>query len=144
LGKHRIIGDIDMKRLFLILLAIAVIAPAVAHADYTQELTFEWQYPCSTDCPKDLQFFLYMRGDGEKYDYAKPVTVVDYDPSVGMSGEDEFTVSGPPGAKITKYFVLRAKVGGVESTDSNEANYAFEIPVAAPFSLTIRVKVKAE
>lgn len=131
-----------MKRILSVLLMLIMVFAAAwpaAAAQSTKELTFAWDY--ETPVPDGIEFMLFMRGDGEAYDYANPVLVAAYDAAAGLTASDTFTITGTSGAAVTKYFVLRARVGVEESGDSNEVSKVFSIPVSAPFTLTVTVKI---
>ena len=62
-----------------------------------------------------------------------------------FTAETILSVTGAPGSTVNRYFVATARnTASVESSYSNEASAAFEIPIpkpGAPFNLIIKVKV---
>ena len=133
----------NILSVFIVLVFVAFGAGVAFAADHSETLEFAWEYAQPT-YPEDLQFLLFMRGEDAQYNYDTPIATVNYDEAVGMRGENEFTVTGAAGETVTKYFVLRAKTNGIESGNSNEATWDFNIPVSTPFSLTIKFKVTPE
>ena len=90
--------------------------------------------------PESFHWLLFMRGEGEQYNYDSPILTIPYFESqnANYSYETyEIKVIGPPGDKITKYFVMRSVDETRVSEDSNEVDYTFEMPKVPPYIITI-------
>ena len=126
-----------MKRILLTALAIMLLAAPVFASDLQKPLTFTWQ----DDNVKTLGYHwvLFMRGDGEEYDYTKPALTIQWEEGVtDYHTTGTFTITGTGGAKVMRYFVIRAvDASGNVSGDSNEVSKGFILPLNAVYSLTV-------
>ena len=136
--------------LTLICLFCLAIVPSFA-SDYSETVTifWDWSGPTPEDSglasadpmANDLEWHLYMRGEGETYDYGNPTVAVPYGQTLSMDAP--IVVEGIGGSSVKKYFVLRAFYDNGESGDSNEAFKDFEIPRDSPLNLRFTVSVQS-
>lgn len=84
---------------------------------------------------------IFMRDEGGSFDVNAPVlTVLLPDATPGEDGYKavgSITVTGAPGSRVTKYFVMNAQIGENISGFSNEAMVMFTIPLNAPYGVKV-------
>lgn len=134
-----------MKRLILLSIALVLLSFGFAFGgENTLSLEFAWDD--TNEKAEGYKWNLYMRGEGEVYDYTTPALVVPYEAGqTEFVAEGSFTVQGIGNSVVTRYFVIRAEnAEGVESGDSNEVVHSFKIPMDAPFSFSVQVLVQSE
>ena len=126
--------------LFLLLIALVVTAPANST---NVSLTFAWDDDNIKG--EDYGWLVFMRGEGETYDYNNPAIRVDYeDGQLEYTATGVFEVTGPANSDVAKYFVVRARSGELTSEDSNEVGTEIRIPINSVFNLTVIIRPIAE
>lgn len=121
-----------MKTRALLLSLILLFFVGMAHAaDVT--ITFQWDVDTSGGWEK-LNF--YERVGSEPYDYN--VKLFELPQTYDANGDSQpvtatITTTYPDGQSATKYFVVRAQSGVLESADSEEVQYTVDLrPMTAP------------
>lgn len=146
------------KIMFYVSLAAAVcmlsfvVVEAAMAAERQEEIKVYWDWdgptpegsglPSADPIANDLEWHLYMRGEGEQYNYDTPVIASPYGQNLELSGDVHIT--GASGSTVRKYFILRAYYDGGESGDSNEVYKDFEIPRNIPFNLRFTAILSGE
>lgn len=139
-----------MKYLVMIFMTLFLVTGAFAET-VVEEVTLYWDWGPNCPTPEtsgldsadpianDLEWHLYMRGEGEEYG-TEPVVVAPYGDDLSIV--NKVVISGIGGTTVRKYFVLRASYGGGESDNSNEVFKDFVIPRATPLNLRFTVVVE--
>ena len=127
------------KFLMLGLVGLVMLASQGFAADFDKSLKFSWDQAAS-DLPSLKEWGLYVMNSSGGTKTA-PV-VIQYTSGTGpFVASQSFTVTGLPGTKVRKYFVLDAVSKNLaRSGFSNEVFYDFDIPfsdVTIPMSLTV-------
>lgn len=130
-----------MKKLLSVsmVLVMLLIGTSVLAADFSKELTFQWEQNAA-DLPNLKEWGLYvMTSSGG----TKPAPiVVAYTSGTGpFQASQSFTVTGVPGTTVRRYFVLDAVGKNLNRSGfSNEVFYDFVIPfsdVTTPMTLRV-------
>ena len=94
-----------IKVIFAVCYYLLIAFPIIAFAD---DVTLQWD----ANDPVPNGYRLFMRLDGETYDYANPI----------WEGEDTTHLVQSLTVGVNYHFVVRAYVGDDESGDSNEVD----------------------
>ena len=142
-----------MKKYLMVVFMIAISVFVLASGAFANEkietvtLYWDWNGPTpetsgldSADpIANDLEWHLYMRGEGEEYG-TEPVVIAPYEGDLSIV--NEVFISGVGGTTVRKYFVLRSAYSGGESANSNEVFKDFVLPLNAPLNLRFTVVVE--
>lgn len=134
-----------MKNLIIAALILFVglwAVPFVEAQTISKNITFAWDDPNVPN--EELEYLLFMRTEGESYDYESPVLTIPYAQSIetgSSQASGTFSVNADPAEEVVVYFVLRAKLGDLVSEDSNEVSEILVGPPGRPMNFTITVIV---
>ena len=140
-----------MKRLYLMagIICVLFFSITVIAAQVNKSATMTWTQDAESlaSMADGGGWNLYVSDQlGGPYVLAKDSSDADiFIPYDGSNGTDytstkTLKIIGASGETVTKYFVLTAKAkNGKESTYSNEASLAIDIPMGVPFTFTIKI-----
>lgn len=128
-----------MKKVIASLMILFALCGIAVANEATNDVTFQWN-DSNTKVDPGYGWKLFMREDGGTYNYTQPVATINYVNGMTVfEATQPITISGNPGVPVSRYFVLRAFSGTVESGDSNEVTYTGIVPINAPYELKIKV-----
>lgn len=126
-----------MKKIFMILMAI-FLSVFLCQSVFAKDITVKMAWDASTDGDWTKLNF-YERVESGAYDYTAPKLTLPQ--SYGTDGkstptEVEIVSDFPDGVLTTKYWVVRASDGSLESVDSNEASFTADLTPLEQFAFT--------
>ena len=114
--------------IFGIVLYLLILFFFTARAAHAANITLAWD----ANAPAPEGYLVFMRVDGQSYDYSKPSCKTD---------QTTCTIIGLVPA-TTYFFVARAYVAEDQSGDSNEVDY--KPPLAAPINLRLVMEISLQ
>lgn len=114
------------------ILTIFLLLTCMAVSSFAEQIGLRWD----ANDPAPEGYRIFMREEGQSYDYDNPVVCVGLETGDIPSSMTAVTIAGLKQG-VTYYFVVRAFEGDLESADSNEVSYTPPIQLTNPKNITL-------